>query len=106
MNEHDQNPAWEEQMRQGLDQLSDLGHEEPPNLAALQMLVVEVQAEQRRKLKADLLKFWGVGVTLLTFALAASAREPLYFLAWQGAAALLGLVGALAWSGTKKRVME
>lgn len=106
MNEHDRNAEWEEQLRQGLDQLSDLNHEEPPNLAALQMLVVEVQAEQRRKLKADLLKFWGVGVTLLTFALAASARQPLYFLAWQGAAALLLLAGAFAWRGGKKRVME
>lgn len=103
---NDQRPDWESQLRQGLDALSDTGQEEPPNVADLQMLVASVQAEQRQQLRSDLLKFWGVGVLLLTLALAISAQRPIYFIAWQGIATLLLIAWALAWRGGKKRVTE
>lgn len=106
MKANEQLPAWERQLRQGLDAIADMSQEEPPNLADLQMLVADVQAEQRRQLGADLLKFWGVAAVMLSLALSASAHWPAYFLAWQAATALLLLVGALAWRSGRKRVVE
>lgn len=106
MKGNEQSRTWEEQLRRGLDAMSDLGEEQPPDLAALQMLAASVLAEQRRKLTADLLRFWAVAVTLLCLALILASRRPVYFLVWQGAAALLLLIGALAWRGGRKRVIE
>lgn len=108
MRRHDEEGRehWEALLKQGIDQLSDLGEEEPPNLAALQMLVADVQAEGRRKLYLDLLKFWAVAAVLLTGAAWALLREPVYFLLLQGVVALLSLVGAGLWYTSRKRVME
>jgi hypothetical protein len=95
---------WEEHLRQGLDALSDLGDEQPPNLANLQMLVANVQQEQRRTTLRDLLLFWICALALLTGGLYAVSRQPAYFVALQG----LVLVGAgAAWfTGARRRVTE
>lgn len=109
MSDHDdptKRADWERLLKQGLDQASDLRDEEPPNLAALQMLVAETQAEQRRQLYADLFKFWAVAAMLLAGLAFALLREPVYFLAFQGAVAVLSLAGAGLWYTGLRRVTE
>lgn len=101
------NERWEEQLRAGLDQLSDLGQEEPPNLADLQMLVVQVQREQKSRTLRDLALFWLCAVALLAGGLYAFSRQPTYFMLLQGAA-MVGLVaaGAVHLGRERKRVTE
>ncbi len=96
----------DELLRQGLDRVSDLGDEQPPNLGDLQMLVASVQAEQRQKLYGDLLKFWGVAAVLLAAILLAFQRSPIAFLVFQGAVGLLSLIGAGLWYVGRKQVAE
>lgn len=97
---------WEEQLRQGLDLLSDLGAEEPPNLADLQMLVVQVQREQRQQLMRDLALFWLCGLTVLAVIFYLVSRSPAYFMAIQGLA-LVGLAATGAgFLRSRKRVTE
>lgn len=95
---------WEDHLRQGLDALSDLGDEQPPNLADLQMLVASVQQEQRRTTLRELALFWICALALLSGGLYAVSRQPAYFLALQG----LVLAGAgAAWlTGGRRRVTE
>jgi type VI protein secretion system component VasF len=97
---------WEALLRRGLDQVADLGGEEPPDLAALQMLVADVQAEQRRRLYRDLLAFWAVAAVLLAGLALALVREPAGFLAFQGVVAVLSLIGAGVWYTGWRRVTE
>lgn len=102
------NPAtpWEEQLREGLDALSDLGAEEPPNLADLQMLVVQVQREQRQQLLRDLTLFWLCGLTVLAVVFYLISRSTVYFVAIQGLA-LVGLAATGAgFLRSRKRVTE
>lgn len=70
------------------------------------MLVAEKRAEQRQQLHADLLKFWAVAAMLLAGLAFALLREPVYFLAFQGAMAVLSLVGAGLWYTGAGRVTE
>lgn len=101
---NDRPEKWEEQLRQGLDVLSDLGDEQPPNLAALQMLVADVQREQRRRLTRDLSLFWLCAASLLAVGLFVISRQPVYFLALQG---LVLLAAGATWlAGSRKRVTE
>lgn len=86
---------WEGQMRQGLDALSDLGGEQPPGIADLQMLVAQVQREQRARTLRDLLLFWLCGLLVLSVLYVLMTREPLAFLILQVAAVVVPL-GALA----------
>jgi hypothetical protein len=97
---------WEALLKRGLDQVADLGGEEPPDLAALQMLVADVQAEQRRELYRDLLAFWAVAAVLLTGIALALVRAPAGFLAFQGGVALVSLIGGWAWYTGSRRVTE
>ena len=109
MSNHDEQAGradWERLLKQGLDQVGDLGDEQPPNLGALQMLVAETQLEQRRQLHADLLKFWAAAAMLLAGLAFALLREPVYFIAFQGAVTLLSLVGAVLWYAGVRRVTE
>ncbi|MFZ5824401.1 MAG: YxlC family protein [Bacillota bacterium] len=109
MSSHDDQtgqPGWERLLKQGLDRVGDLGDEQPPNLGALQMLVAATQAEQRRQLQADLLKFWAVAAMLLAVLAFAYLEEPVYFIAFQGAVTLLSLVGAVLWYAGARRVTE
>ncbi|HWI53059.1 MAG TPA: YxlC family protein [Symbiobacteriaceae bacterium] len=94
---------WEEQIRQGLDRLADLGDEQPPELANLQMLVADVQRDQRRQTVRDLALFWLCAVALLTGGLYAVSRQPVYFLALQG---LVLLAVGVVWLGGRRRVTE
>ncbi|MDF2627156.1 MAG: hypothetical protein K0R39_987 [Symbiobacteriaceae bacterium] len=95
---------WEDHLRQGLDLLSDLGDEQPPNLANLQMLVASVQQEQRRTTLRDLALFWTCALALLSGGLYVVSRQPVYFLALQG---LIFLGAGAAWlSGSRRRVTE
>jgi len=101
-----ENERLEQLLREGLDRVSDLGDEQPPDLGNLQMLVATVQAEQRQRLRADLLKFWGVAAVLLTALLFGFMRSPTAFLFFQGAAGLLSLVGVGLWYASRKQVTE
>lgn len=94
---------WEEHLRQGLDAISDLGDEQPPDLANLQMLVADVSREQRRKTLRDLALFWLCASALLAGGLYAVSRQPVYFLALQG---LVLLAAGAAWLGGRRRVTE
>lgn len=94
---------WEEHLRQGLDALSDLGEEQPPSLANLQMLVADVQREQRRSTLRDLALFWLCAVALLGGGLFVVSRQPVFFLALQG---LVLLAAGVAWVGARKLVTE
>lgn len=105
MQKHDEKD-WESLLKTGLDQVSDLGDEEPPNLASLQMLVSDVQAEQRRSLYADLLRFWAVAAVLLSALAWVWLRQPVFILALQGSVALLSLVGAGLWYLGGRRAAE
>jgi len=105
-NQHNDAAPWEEQLRQGLDTLADLGAEEPPNLADLQMLVVQVQREQRQQLLRDLSLFWLCGLTVLAVVFYLISRSPAYFVAIQGLA-LVGLAATGAgFLRSRKRVTE
>lgn len=95
---------WEDHLRQGLDALSDLGDEQPPNLANLQMLVASVQQEQRRTTLRDLMLFWVCALALLAGGLYAVSRQPVYFVALQGLV-VLG-AGAVWFTGARRRVTE
>lgn len=97
---------WERLLKRGLDQVADLGDEAPPELGALQMLVADVQAGQRRRLYADLLRFWAVAAVVLTGLAWALLRQPVFFLALQGVVGLLSLVGAGLWHAGGRRVTE
>lgn len=88
---------WEELLRRGLDARSDLGDEQPPSVAGLQLLVAEVQREQRRQTARDLALFWLCGAVVVGGAVLLAVREPVYFLVWQGVAAAGGAVAALLW---------
>jgi len=94
---------WEEHLRQGLDTLSDLGDEQPPELANLQMLVADVQREQRRQTARDLALFWLCAVALLAGGLYAVSRQPVWFLVLQG---MVLLAAGAAWLGRRRRVTE
>lgn len=97
---------WEADLRRGLDALSDLGDEQPPDIAGLQMLVADVQREQRRTLVRDLLLFWGVAAVILTVVMYVSSRNPVFFLVLQGMA-IVGMVAAgIGYLGVRKRVSE
>lgn len=103
--DRNQQDEWEGLLREGLDQLAVI-EEEPPQIAALQMLVADVQQAQRKQLRADLLKFGGVAVLLLSVILYGFLRAPLSMLIAQGSLALLSLVGVGLWHAGSKRVME
>lgn len=105
MSKHEERD-WEALLKQGLDQVADLKDEEQPDLAALQMLVADVQADQKRSLYADLFKFWAVAAVLLAGLAFALLREPVFFLAFQGAVAFLSLAGAGLWYTGRRRVYE
>ncbi|HYF94646.1 MAG TPA: YxlC family protein [Symbiobacteriaceae bacterium] len=94
---------WEEHLRQGLDALSDLEGEQPPGLADLQMLVADVQRDQRRRTLRDLALFWLTAGALLTGGLYAVSRQPVYFLALQG---LVLLAAGAVWVGGRRRVTQ
>jgi hypothetical protein len=98
--------TWADELRRGLAAVADLGDEQPPDLAALQLLVARVRAEQRRELRRDLLRFWGLAVLVLTGALVVVSRQPAWFLVGQALlAGVLLAVGVLAiFQG--KRVVE
>jgi hypothetical protein len=97
---------WEDELRQGLDAMTDLGAEQPPNLADLQLMVAQVQAEQRRTAVRDLLLFWTVALVLLTGGLYLFSREPVFFLALQGVLAVAMVGAGLVWAGLRGRVTE
>jgi Na+/H+ antiporter NhaD/arsenite permease-like protein len=97
---------WEDALRQGLDAIADPGAEEPPNVAGLQMLVAQVQREQRRATLRDLALFWGCALVLLTAGLYAFSRQPGYFVALQGLAAVGLLAAAVLYLAQRKRVEE
>lgn len=82
---------WEDQLRQGLDALSDLGGEQPPNIANLQMMVAQVQQEQRARTLRDLSLFWLCGLLVLGVLYVMITREPLAFLILQGMAVAVPL---------------
>lgn len=109
MGNHDDHKGradWENLLKQGIDQLSDLKDEEPPNLAALQMLVAQTQIEQRRQFYGDLLAFLAMAAMLLTSLAFALLREPVYFLVFQGAGAVLSVLGAGAWYTGQRRAAK
>jgi hypothetical protein len=98
---------WEEQLRLGLDALSDHQREEPPNVADLQMLVAHVQQQQHRQLLWDLCWFWTCALLLLTGGIYLFARRPAYFVTLQAvAAAALVAAGAVYLSRERRRVTE
>lgn len=103
--DHGQPADWEALLRDGLDQMAAIA-EEPPQIAALQMLVADVQQAQRQQLRADLVKFGAVAVLLLSLLLWGFLRAPLSMLIAQGSLAMLSLVGAGLWHAGRKRVME
>lgn len=105
MSKHEERD-WEALLKQGLDQVADLKDEEPPDLAALQMLVADVQADQRRTLYADLLRFWAVAAVVLAGLALAVLREPVFFLAFQGILGILALAGAALWYTGRRRAYE
>lgn len=86
---------WETELAQALDRLSDLGDEAPPNVAAIQMLVLEVQREERRKAARDLLLFLACAAIILSGVIYTLAERPGVFLALQ-AGALLALAAVAA----------
>jgi hypothetical protein len=102
----DRPERWEADLRRGLDAISDLGDEQPPNLAALQMLVADVQREQRRRLVRDLVLFWACAAVILTGLLYALSRNPIYFLVLQGIAVVGTLAAGLGFVTARKRVTE
>lgn len=97
-------PSWEAALRRGLDQMADLGDESPPSVAELQLLVAEVQLVERRRALRELALFWGCAGVVLTALLYALAQRPVAFLAVQGAAGMLLLLGAGAWLGLRRQV--
>lgn len=86
---------WEESLRRGLDTVSDLSGEEPPRLETLQMLVTQVQREQRRQTVRDLLLFWAVAAVILSGVFYAMSRQPVWFFIAQGVI-LAGMVASAA----------
>jgi len=97
---------WEKQLRDGLDAASDLGAQAPPNLADLQMLVVQVQQEQRAQTLRDLALFWGCAAILIAGGLYTLQRQPWAYLVFQVtlASVLLAVVGLGA--ARRKRVTQ
>lgn len=95
---------WEEHLRHGLDALSDLGDEQPPNLAGLQMLVVQVQQEQRRQTLRDLALFWLCALLILGALYVVVARQPVYYLVAQGVTAAALAVAMVVHLQDGKRV--
>lgn len=102
----DEEKDWEALLKEGLEQIANLDEEEPPNLAALQMLVVDVTAEQRRQLYADLLKFWAAAAVILAGLAWALLRQPVFFLALQGVVGFISLAGAGLWYANWRRAAE
>lgn len=83
--------AWEAELAEALDQLSDLGAEAAPDVADLQMLVAQVQREERRKAVRDLLLFWACGLVVMGGVLYTLTARPGLFVALQiGAVLALG----------------
>jgi hypothetical protein len=102
---NEQKPApWEEQLRQGLDLLSDPGAEAAPDVADLQLLVARVQAEQRQSVARDLILFWLCALAVLSGALYLFSREPVFFLALQAALAVCLISVGVVWAGARGRV--
>lgn len=96
--------TWEQTIDRELSALSDLSQEEPPSVAALQLLVSQVQREGRQQTARDLLLFWLCAAAVLGGLLYALGQVPLIFLALQGAAVTVGLACAVIWSDERKRV--
>jgi hypothetical protein len=103
---NDRPERWEAELRRGLDAISDLGDEQPPDIASLQMLVADVQREQRRHLVRDLVLFWACAAVILTALLYALSRNPVYFLVLQGIAVVGTLAAGLGFLTARKRVTE
>ena len=99
-----QREPWEEALRQGLDAMADLGAEEAPDVADLQLLVAQVQREQRRTTLRDLALFWGCALGLLAGGLSGFSRQPVYFFALQAGVTVALLAAALLHVGQRKRV--
>lgn len=97
---------WERKLKEGLDGLSDLGTEEPPTLAELQMLVLAIQREQRQQLVRDLTLFLLCAISFLGLAFYVVASRPIFFLVWQGGAVVALLVAALYWGIREGRVVR
>ena len=97
---------WEEQLRQGLDAIADQGAGDPPNLADLQMLVVQVQREQRQQLVRDLTLFWLGSLLVLGVVLYLFSRSPVYFMAIQAVAVVGPAAAGLIYLANRRRVTE
>jgi len=101
-----QENSWEKQLKQGLDTLSDVSREEPPNLADLQMLVAQVQREQRQQTGRDLALFWLAALLTVSLAMFVFSQRPVYFLVFQGLVFVCLLGGGVVWLTGRKRVTE
>lgn len=95
---------WEAELCGGLDRLSDLGGEEPPNVAALQMLVLHVQQESRRQTMRDLLLFWACAAAILSGVVYAMAALPLLFVLLQVGVIIAMVMGLVVWRAQGRRV--
>lgn len=89
------NESWEDTLVRGLYRFSDLTDEDPPNVAALQMLVARVQWEERRRAVRDLLLFLMSAFAILGALVCTLAASPGLFLASQ-AVSVIVLLGVAA----------
>ncbi len=94
---------WERSLREGLDALAGtVAEESPPDLGAFIMLVSDVQREQRRALRRDLVRFLTAAGLILCAWLWAWLQFPVYFLMAQGAMAF-AMAAAVAWAAAGGR---
>lgn len=107
MRRRESNPPcdWERDLREGLDGLlKPMEEEAPPDVAALQMLVQQVQREQRRTLQRDLALYALISVAILVSTLYSLWQYPVYYLIAQVILGISLMAGALIWRSEGRRI--
>lgn len=100
----EQDQRWQADLAHTLDQLAELGDEAPPNVADLQLLVLQVQREERRRATRDLLLFLGCAVAVVSGVLYTLTELPGLFLALQVGVVVALVALARRGTGARKRV--
>lgn len=96
----------ERRLRDGLRTLSESVAGEPPSAAALVRLVERVRREERHREARELAQFLACAAVVVSGGLLLLTQRPIYYLALQAVLALPLALGAVVWSGRRKRVME
>jgi hypothetical protein len=96
--ENERPEALERDLREGMAYLlNGMEKESPPDVAALQMLVQQVQREQQEALRRDLTRFALAAVVILCIGLFGFLQFPTYYLIAQGVLGTVLLATALVW---------